>query len=258
MKIITVINDTTHFGFNLLRLSCALNDLELVVLVSRENFTTNRIKDELLRDYLSEISDDEIILFTDGNDVVFMAPETEILEKYNQRDSDLIFSAETDCWPDITLAKEYRNLSATPYKYLNSGGFIGRAGLIKELLEDVDLDIEKFTRSNQYVWTQRYFKNSDKIVLDTNCDIFITFTPQMGLLDPSADSAQYFSLIHEWFHKNFIIENGRIFNKITKTWACHAHFNGFSKALINTDIADMVYGKITPNKTVQFFHEVSS
>jgi hypothetical protein len=37
MKITTVINDKDNKYFNLLRLSCALNGLELVVLISKES-----------------------------------------------------------------------------------------------------------------------------------------------------------------------------------------------------------------------------
>lgn len=254
MKVITVVNDTNDFGFNLLRLSCALNDLQLVVLVGREDFSTNRIKDELLQDYLEEANNDDIILFTDGNDAVFTAPEAEILAKFKQANSDLVFSAETECWPDVALAEKYPSVSG-PYKYLNSGGFIGRAGLIKELLVDDDVDMNNFKRSNQYLWAQRYFKNTDKMTLDTNCEIFLTFTPQIPMHYSSDNSALYFELMNEWFQNNFVVKNGRIFNAITKTWACHAHFNGFSKGLMNRHGANMIYEKIPSGKNVQFFYE---
>ena len=63
MKIITVINDKDNKYFNLLRLSCALNGLELVVLVSKESeFYSMKLKDQLLLAYLDEIDDDELIL----------------------------------------------------------------------------------------------------------------------------------------------------------------------------------------------------
>jgi hypothetical protein len=75
-------------------------------------------------------------------------------------------------YPDIN--------SKTAYKYLNCGGFIGFAKDIKELLEDNDIDLDKFPGSNQYLWTQRYFKNTDKITLDTNCEIFCVFFTEIG------------------------------------------------------------------------------
>jgi len=277
MKIITVINDTNDFGFNLLRLSCALNNLQLVVLVSGKDFNSNRIKDELLEDYLSETDDGEIVLFTDGNDAVVIAQEDEILGKFNKMNSDLndavviaqedeilgkfnkmnsdlVFSAEMTCWPDLTLAEQHPHISSSPYKYLNSGGFIGKVGYIKQLLKDVDVDTSSFKRSNQYIWMQRYFKNSHKMYLDTNCEIFSTFTPQMLFPQSQEHFPQYFALIDEWFYANFVIENSRIFNKATNTWPCHAHFNGFSKTLISRYIVDMIYEKTSSGNKIQFFY----
>ncbi len=253
MKVITVINNTEDFGFNLLRLSCALNNLELVVLVYNNDFNSNRIKDELLEDYLSETDDDEIILFTDGNDAILIAPEDEILSKFRQIDKDLIFSAEMTCWPDVMLAQQHPDLSSSPYKYLNSGGFIGRAGYIKEMLKDIEVESENFKRSNQYIWMQRYFKNSERMTLDVNCEIFSTFTPQMVFPQSKEQYPEYFDLINEWFYHNFILENSRIFNKATNTWPCHAHFNGFSKTLINKHMVDLIYEKTPAGNKAQFY-----
>ena len=254
MKVITVINDTNDFGFNLLRLSCALNGLRLIVLVSGENFDTNRIKDELLEDYLSETNDEEIVLFTDGNDAVFMSQENEILQKFKNMNSDLVFSTEMTCWPDTSLAEKHPHISVSPYKYLNSGGFIGKAGCIKQQLKDIDYETSNYKRSNQYIWMQRYFKNSDKISLDTNCEIFSTFTPKENFPDSTQHYPQYFAIIDEWFYTNFITDNSRIFNKTTGTWPCHIHLNGFSKTLISRYIADLVYEKTPSGKNVQFFY----
>jgi hypothetical protein len=254
MKVITVINEVTDFGFNLLRLSCALNNLELIVLVANGEFITNRIKDELLSDYLQEIDNNEIILFTDGNDAIFMANEDEILSKFLSTKSKLIFSAEVGCWPDPSLSYLYPKTSG-PYKYLNSGGFMGEVGLIKEMLEDNDFDLEKFKKSNQYVWTKRYLRHQDKIIIDSNCDIFCTFSPQSDRdLELINDPEIYFSGLEKWFALNFSINRNRIFNKISNTWPCQAHFNGFSKWLLQKKIADILYDKI-PGSNSFFYYE---
>lgn len=253
MRLITVITDVSDFGFNLLRLSCALYKLDLIALVFGDEYSSNRIKDQLLLTYLEDIDNDEIILFTDGNDAVFMASEEEILQKYHAFGSNLVFSAETDCWPDKTLAENYPCLSPTPYKYLNSGGFIGKAGLIKELLNEEVPDTQKFKRSNQYIWAQRYFNNTDKISLDTNCEIFCTFTTHLSTQHPH-ESALYFSEMDTWFQENFVISQGRIFNTITSTWVCHAHFNGYAKWILHRNIADLLYSEISSGKTTQFYY----
>ena len=146
MKIVTVINDTSNKIFNLLRTSCALNGLELVALVSKEtNFYSLRLKDQLLYSYLSDMNDNELILFTDGTDAVFLASENEILEKFYKFNTDLLFSTDLKCWPDKSLASFYNQNTNSPFMYLNSGGFIGKVGLIKELLEENDNEDDNYS-----------------------------------------------------------------------------------------------------------------
>ena len=263
MKVVTVVNDVNDINFNLLRLSCILNGLELVVLVSSgQIFHTRRIKDELLYDYLSDdsIDDDQIIFFTDGTDALLVAGEDEIISKYNTFDNKVVFSAETGCWPDSSMAKRYPyDNKKTPYKYLNSGGFIGTAKAIKDLLEDNDFDLESFPLSNQYIWAQRYLKHRDKIALDFDCDIFCAFFSEVGEeLFPkfeNGDFSQYYLYKKEWFHTNFEFVGSRLKNNLTQTFPCHLHFNGTAKCLIDQDVHDMVYSTIKSYKPVQYYFE---
>lgn len=257
MKVVTVINDENNQIFNLFRLSCALNGLELVVLVSNQfDFSSRRIKDALLRDYLMDEKDDEIILFSDGTDAVFTGSEEEILSKFYKYNTGLLFSAEIGCWPDKSLASLFKDNGVSPFKYLNSGGFIGKVGLIKEMLNDNDYI--NFPNSNQYVWIKRYLKHPDKIELDRNCEIFSVLFTEVGeeyLNTNNRDSLKAYNLKEEWFNENFLIEGHRFFNRITKSWSCHAHFNGTSRFLLNEKIFNMVYSAIPTYKKAKVYFE---
>jgi hypothetical protein len=261
MKVVTVINDENHFGFSLLKLSCILNNLDLVVLVSSaKDFKSNRIKDDLLKDYLDKKgNEEEIILFTDGNDAIFLATEEEVLTKYRKAGKELLFSSETSCWPDTSLAGQYPDTGPSPYKFLNSGGFIGSAGTIRELMEDDSFDIGNFKKSNQYVWTKRLFRNPERIGLDTGCEIFHTFSPEIGnnYLPKGLDVnyLPYYICMKKWFGSNFLVQDGRLFSKITESWPCHAHFNGYSKWLIDHDIINMVFSSVPDAKPAQYLYE---
>jgi len=256
MKIVTVINDTSNKIFNLLRTSCALNGLELVALVSKEtNFYSLRLKDQLLYSYLSDMNDNELILFTDGTDAVFLASENEILEKFYKFNTDLLFSTDLKCWPDKSLASFYNQNTNSPFMYLNSGGFIGKVGLIKELLEENDNEDDNYSYSNQYVWSKSYIENKHRIKLDTNCDIFCAFYNDIGNEYISSDIDKVYELKNQWFEDNFSIENHRIYNKITKTYPCQAHFNGYSKLLLDERVFNMVYSAIPNYKEAEFYHE---
>lgn len=260
MKVVTVINDQRNFHFNLLKLSCALNSLQLIVLVTKDNFRSRRVKDDMLISYLEDIDEDEIVLFTDGFDAIFVSGESEILEKFNKMNMELIFSAESACWPDKSLAENFP-LCDTDYQYLNSGGFIGKAGIIKKLLKDNDFDIENYVNSNQYIWIKRFFKYPEKIGLDTKCEIFQTFSPEIGSsalhTENKGSFLNYYTLMKQWFRNNFLIEDGRIFSKITNTFPCHAHFNGNSKLLIDDQIIKLVNEKIPGFKDITVYHEVN-
>jgi hypothetical protein len=256
MKVITVINDENNPVFNLLRLSCALYGLKLVALISNKtDFYSRRLKDDLLKDYLLDEHDDEIILFTDGIDAIFTTTEEEILTKFSKFNSDLVFSAETGCWPDNSLAKSFILDEKTPYNYLNSGGFIGKIGLIKELLNDNDFDLENYSWSNQYLWSKRYLKNAEKIKLDRYCEIFCTLFTSIGEEFYNNDIEESYRFKKNWFDNNIIIEKNRIFNKITNTWPCHAHFNGSSKMFLDDKIFHMVYSAIPGYKKAELYFE---
>ena len=256
MKIITVINDEKNPYYNLLRISCATNGLKLVTLVSNRNdFNSRRIKDELLYDYLLDENTDEVILFTDGTDVVFMAGEQEILTKYEAFESDLVFSTELGCFPDTSMANKYILDESTPYNYLNSGGFIGKAWLIRELLQEQLEDNPAFYWSNQYLWTKRYLKNINRIKLDTHCSIFFTLYTPKGEEHYPHNKNESLKHKNDWFEKYVHIESRRIQNLITGSWPCQAHFNGSAKMLLDDRILNMVYSNIPNYVEPEFYYE---
>jgi hypothetical protein len=261
MKVVTVLNVLNNIGYSLLRLSCALNDLELIVLVSKKKeFTSNRIKDDLLKNYLThEVGPEEVILFTDGIDTVLMSREDEILAKFQKTGRDLLFSCETLCWPDPSLADSYPSTARGPYRYLNSGGFVGKAGVIKELLEEEPPGSDNFGRSNQYVWAKRYFAYPDVIGLDHGCELFHTFSPEIcnDYLpnEDNRDHSSYYNYMKSWFKSNYIIQRNRIYSKISGTWPCQAHFNGASKCLMDGDVISMIFGMIPGLKQPLYIHE---
>lgn len=261
MKVFTVINDREHPGFNLLRLSCAINNLQLIALLYKEEtFDNNRLKDEILVNYLEDhVQNDEIIFFTDGNDAILMCSEEEILNKFYQTGKELVFSTESACWPDKNLAEQYPDTTSI-FRYLNSGGFIGKAGIIKKILKD-DLGQDKnFEKSNQYTWTKRLFRYPDIIGLDTTCEIFQTFSPEIGEQywppQHKNNTVPYYRCMKEWFATNFKIENGRLFSIISGTWPCHAHFNGPSKYILDIEIIDMVFAMLPGSYSTQFIDGV--
>ena len=248
MKVITVISDTTESGYEFLKLSCAINKLSLVTLVcNQKKFSSNRVKDALLFKYLLTLDEQELILFTDGYDSFFLADEKEILEKYDNLNACILFSAEMNCYPDTNLEKYYPTVN-TPYRFLNSGGFIGKVGMVKDmLLKDLPGSEDKFGYSNQYLWALRFIQFPQYISLDTQCDIFCTFSSDISKdilteTDP-VNLATHYQKMDDWFKMNFQLAAHRLSNQITGTLPCITHFNSRSKYLMKGEVLELIYSR---------------
>jgi len=162
----------------------------------------NLLKKELLTWTTSELN--KIIIFTDSYDVIITANINEIMKKYEKIAKDaILFSAEFFCWPDKKLDDSYPQ-SPTKMKYLNSGGFIGKAS---DILKILDTEIKNHD-DDQYYYTIKFLNQKDKIVLDYYCEIFQTLN---GCKD---DISIQFG-------------NGRIKNNFDKM-PCIIHGNGSS------------------------------
>ena len=45
----------------------------------------------------------------------------------------------------------------------------------------------------------------------------------------------------QWFENNFLIERNRLLNKITNSYPCQIHFNGYSRAFLDDRIFDIMH-----------------
>jgi hypothetical protein len=237
MEVVTFLSDRKNKGFDeCLMPSCNFFNLKLKVLET-PNWLTHRNKDILLLNYLESECNDELIFVTDAYDTFFLADGKEIVKKYEKFNNDIVFSAEMSCWPDSSLADEYPQTNS-PFKYLNSGGFIGKAKSIHNCLSNYyeetanmqDSDSRAYLWSNQIIWT-RIFLKTGKIALDTNCEIFYTTSaPEINRSIPGLP------LDHNYYHitellrltNETTVEKGRTKVNATNSNPCHIHYNGVS------------------------------
>tara|TARA_Y100000590_G_scaffold470383_1_gene664323 strand:+ start:2486 stop:5830 length:3345 start_codon:yes stop_codon:yes gene_type:complete len=159
------------------------------------------MKLNLLKRELVEYNDEDIILFSDSYDVIFLTNEDEIMNKYNKFKSKVVFAGEKKCWPEPSMSKLFTG--NTPYKYINSGGFIGEVKTIREI---IDIDFED-SYDDQYLIHTRYDKFRQDIKIDENCEIFQTSSDEINEL-------------------TVVFQTNRIFNTLTNAKPCHYHGNG--------------------------------
>lgn len=250
MKIVTCLSDLDNEGFkNYLKPSCEQHQLDLTVLKYEGDYKSHRVKDQMLKNYINTLDDSELIFFTDAYDAILLTGEAEIVSKFRAQECELLFSSEINCWPSPLIAVMYAP-GNYHFKYLNSGGFIGRAGYLKYLLkaypvppvrecfikkfdehlyEEVADDItamnEEYQWSNQYYWHWLYLSHPSEIKIDHNCEIFYTLSTYIEILDNVRENLLFrFEL--ERIKGELCTEQDRIIANVTNTVPCHLHFNG--------------------------------
>lgn len=136
------------------RKSCSFYNVPYIILGMGDQWNSGSAQDGVLlepggaqkiiylRDELKSWPEleDHIVMFTDSYDVVLCASPKEILQKFRSFQSEIVFSTEKTCWPDESLIEKYPNTDSD-YRFLNSGGFIGYANRILEII-DTDINIE--------------------------------------------------------------------------------------------------------------------
>ena len=165
-------------------------------------------KVNLLREYISMLPDHDVLFFSDAYDIILCTSLDEITGRYLEFKHDIIFSSERFCWPDEELATEIISTNKTiepyndtPYKYLNSGMFIGKVKHIRELLNEIPNDSD-----DQLYYQKEYISKRHDIVLDLECYIFTCHDPKVT------------------------INQGQLYNPVTKCYSCVYHGNGGESA----------------------------
>ena len=134
-------------------------------------------KFELLRAALAAAADDALVVFTDSYDVYWNAPLPDaaaLAAILARRGCSLLFAAETRCWPTGCDGSDYPRPAAddrSPYRYLNSGCFLGRAATIKKLVAGVAADDDDQRRCHAF-YAAEVNSGSRDVQIDATCELF--------------------------------------------------------------------------------------
>jgi hypothetical protein len=219
--------------------SARRNGFTVTVLGRGERWRGNGMKLRLLREHLRSRSDDSIVLFADAFDSVLLPCRESILERFQSFRAPLVFSAEKGCWPDPHLAARYprpepRAVRAqgstprwwrpapplsTPFRYLNSGGYMGYVGCIRSVLEGA---LPEDSDSDQRFFTRYFLEHRDIVALDHESAIFQT----LYQVDPA----------------DLTVWDGdpvRVRGKLTGTQPCVLHGNGDGRHALAALVAQL-------------------
>jgi len=137
-------------------------------------------KFDAFKEYIETIDPQEILIFVDGYDVVQRRVDLDKFEmEFIQSGADLIFSAETYCWPNPWIAHQFPQVPPSktgtlPYRFPNSGTFVGYAWAIKKMLH---WDMYRLNHDDQGYVHDFYLRNTEvKLGLDVEQAFFQTGT----------------------------------------------------------------------------------
>ncbi|XP_030041541.1 procollagen-lysine,2-oxoglutarate 5-dioxygenase 1 isoform X1 [Microcaecilia unicolor] len=179
LLILTVATKETE-GFQRFQRSAEVFNYSVKVLGLGERWTAGNQahcggqKVRLLKSALKQFAgrDDLIVLFTESYDVIFASGPEEILKKFKQAKSQVVFSAETLLYPYRRLDYQHPPVREGK-KYLGSGGFIGYVSSLQKLVDEWEGSDDD---SDQLFYTKIYLdpvkKEKINISLDHRCRIF--------------------------------------------------------------------------------------
>jgi hypothetical protein len=146
----------------------------------------------ILRDYLKRIDKNEIVLCMDGADTLFNQCGEQILQKFKSQSTRILFSAEKNYSHQYFEIKFIFDQPPTlsSYRYLNAGTFMGYAGDLLEMLEEILVLNHSYPNANDQglmgIWVSQYIDQPQKVKLDIDSNIFwVTAQDWENLLDAS-------------------------------------------------------------------------
>ena len=161
-------------------------------------------KINLVKEYIKDKKDSDILIFFDGYDTFLSNSIEEISYRFMEFSEQAVFSSERFCWPDETLATPMEDLNhnkSTPYQYLNSGTYIARIGELRRIFKE---DIRNGEDDQLYV-QKAYLTQEHSIELDLEGYMFTCYEPKITQ------------------------KNGQLYNPVTGCYTCCYHGNGGDK-----------------------------
>jgi hypothetical protein len=214
----TVVTDATHPNLKKLQETALAHGIQLKILnvdVPIGHGTGFGMKLKASKDYLATLPSTDIAMFVDGYDVLIGGTANDIVATYleivNGRREHALFGAETNCWPDAHVAKEYPLYPTSRYKYLCSGVYISYVSTLRTLLEGFSDKQEGWgTIDDQRFFTDVYLKKPHRIVLDSRVQL-------ISNLSGDTHNMEYDAVVKKWK------------NVHTQTYPLIFHGNGDSK-----------------------------
>ena len=156
--------------------SARWNGIETQFLGIGHEFIEHKQRLWILRDELRKMNNDDIVLCMDGSDTLFNATSSEIYQKFIELQTKIVVSAERDYVHQYPKFKTVFDEWQGPYKYVNAGTFMGYAGALLQLFEDLISLVETYPQANDQgllgIWLSKHIEEDTLVKLDYHCELF--------------------------------------------------------------------------------------
>jgi predicted O-methyltransferase YrrM len=171
------------------------------------------LSDKLLyvKKFLKDLPDDDVIMFVDAYDVLFMKTKEEILKQFLSMKVPFVIAVEAYCFPLKSRVNDFPPSPTPFFKFINSGTYIGYVKSLKEIFNEMK-DI-KPSDDDQARFMLHYFDNREKYTFDYYCKLFMPL-PRVSIHHLEIDQ------------KNFTVKCN-----LTNTFPCIIHGNGVGRPL---------------------------
>ncbi|MFT7378129.1 MAG: hypothetical protein ACI88Z_001965 [Sphingobacteriales bacterium] len=158
------------------------------------NFIEHKQRLELLKEYLQNVDPAILVVCMDGSDTLFNDSVSILLDKFEGMKTSILISAEKDYTYQYLQFKELFDSSFSPYRYVNAGTFMGYAGALLEMLEEIELIDKQFPEANDQgllgIWVHNNLHNPGKVKLDLESAVFWVTTQDWYVLKEVAENSK--------------------------------------------------------------------
>lgn len=176
-EVITVVNkwpEADYYCHREFLLSLTGFDHQPTILGFNESWGGLMTKPRLLKKYLEEKCNSDVVICVDAFDAVFTKSPDKIAEEWLTSGGKWTAGAERNCFPDGLLAEQHP-VSSSSYRYLNSGFIISKRHDMIEVLRHMNLDSipddgvdpNNWHPNDQHYYMQAFLDQPIRMELDT-------------------------------------------------------------------------------------------
>ena len=201
-------------------------------------FIEHKQRLKILHKRLLRIDSDDIVLCMDGSDTLFTGNAFQIIERFLSFRTRILISGEKSYSYQYSQFKPKFDNIHEPYKYVNAGTFIGFAGDLLEMLNEIFIIDKTFSEANDQgllgIWAHKNLDNRELVRIDSLCDIFWVTTQDWLIL------------------KNTAQQSGSIFHPDTGTKPLIIHNVGNGDKILNKTFQACYQNIISEHKIEHF------